>query len=80
MGDFRASVKIQWECVGIKKECDMWINYSRQSHIDERVEAFLLDAWRCSINELENRVAEDSYIQDRAARRKLYEKLKEEFE
>ncbi len=80
MGDFRASVKIEWECLGIEKKCEMWINYSRDTHIDPRVDDFFLDAWNDSRHELEEIYIKADHEQMEAQERRDYDRLKLKFE
>ena len=46
MGDHRASIVAKFEMHGIKRECDMWINWSPDDStgIDERVREFFASA------------------------------------
>lgn len=45
MGDHRASIQITFEMHGIKKECDMWINWwDNGNGIDDRIIEFFSDA------------------------------------
>jgi len=44
MGDHRANIKIEMEFHGIKKKCDMWINYipdGEYQGIDDRIIDFI---------------------------------------
>lgn len=43
MGDHRASIKIEAEFHGVKKDCDMWINYSGHSSEVEGVDSRIIE-------------------------------------
>jgi hypothetical protein len=46
MGDFRASIKIEFEMYGKKEKLDTWINYfPNEDGIDERIVEFFSDSW-----------------------------------
>ena len=44
VGDHRASIKIEFEMHGIKRQCDMYINYYACDSIDRRVLEFFENA------------------------------------
>lgn len=47
MGDFRASIKIEFSMCGIERKCDMWINWSPEDGpgtLDRRVTEFFEEA------------------------------------
>ena len=84
MGDHRASIKIEFEMHGVRRECDMWINYYPEyMGCDERVLAFFeeayqaaMDAWNESIDDYEDRQRRETERAERAE----YERLKKKFD
>lgn len=84
MGDHRASIKIQFEMHGIKRETDMWVNYFPEYRgVDERVFMFFeeaygaaMDAWNKSIDDYED----DQKAKQEREELAEYERLKAKFE
>jgi len=84
MGDHRASIKIQFEAHGVKKETDMWINYyPDETGVDRTVIEWFKEVWEECLAKYHTLI--DEGIAERAAkekeeRRKQYEELRAEFE
>lgn len=65
MGDHRASIKITFEMHGVKRECDMWVNYIPESDARgvgesvfmffEKAYADAMQAWYEEIDDYEDR-------------------------
>jgi hypothetical protein len=54
MGDHRANIKIEMEFHGIKKKCDMWINYVPGDEcwgVDDRIIDFIRDVYEKGMEE-----------------------------
>lgn len=87
MGDYRASIKIEWSAMGFNHKADMWINYSPNTSecpdIDQRVIDFFREAWTKSyekFHEEENKAAATAAKREREkSERAEYERLKAKF-
>lgn len=83
MGDFRASVKISWSCCGVEDSCDMWINYDRNNHIDDRIDDFFERNWSASKYNMEREIREARISFETKQREEFdiqeYKRLKEKF-
>ena len=72
MGDHRASIKIQMEFHGEKKECDMWINYSPSEccGMDSRVTEFFTEVYEKGMHNFEEMVWESEKEEREKAEKK----------
>lgn len=64
MGDWRASVKIEFVLRGEKREADMWINWDMETGMDERVVEFFQQA----TEEIRTKVEDEEWRAGEAAR------------
>jgi len=86
MGDFRASIKIEMEFLGIKEKADMDINYSPNDccNMDERVTEFFNNVYERGMeiyNENEREYREKEYKDEIEKWDKIQlKKLKEKYE
>lgn len=77
MGDHRASIKIQAEFHGVKRECDMWINWVQV--MPSAVEDFFRELYNEGHIEYDLKMADYYAKQREEAEKKEYERLKEKF-
>lgn len=84
MGDFRASIKIEFEMGGVKKKQEWWINWSPEDDgVDRRITEWISEA----AEEGEARIRESMYRDEREAEKRRneqaerdeYERLKLKF-
>lgn len=82
MGDHRASIKIKFECHGIKRKADMWINWfplSEFEHVDRRIIEFFSNAWADAHEKYRDGMQKYHNDEEEKKEREMYERLKEKF-
>ena len=78
MGDHRASIKIQVEFHGIKKETDMWINWVQE--MPTPVAEFFEEVYRLGLAEYHDKMDDYWAKQKEKDERMLLENLKKKYE
>lgn len=81
MTDFKVSIKISWEGMGVKDSTDMWINYTPSSEcpgLDARVIEFFRENWNKAYTRYQQGI-DRHFATDEDDERAEYERLKAKF-
>jgi hypothetical protein len=84
VGDHRASIKIEIEFHGIKREVDMWINYwpygCEYEHVDDRIIEFIRDVYHEGMAQYEEEMARIKECDRETEEKAEWKRLKEKYE
>ena len=81
MTDFKSSIKIEFEFMGVKDKCDMYINYSGDSNdVDDRVADFFREVYEKGMINYNNILAKDAEKEEQIMEKAELKRLKKKYE